>query len=102
MSKLRHPHIVQFLGVCYLPGSRLPSLVMEYLETDLHKLLEATPNLPLTIKQSILLNVAQGLLYLHSQSPSIIHRDLTAKNVLLNSAMVASIADMGIARIVDL
>ena len=102
MSTLRHPHIVQFLGVCYLPGSKLPSLVMERLETNLHELLETTPNLPLTIKQSILLDVARGLLYLHSQSPPIIHRDLTARNVLLNSAMVAKIADLGVARIVDL
>ena len=102
MSKLRHPHIVQFLGVCYLPGTNLPSLVMERLDSNLHKLLETTPNLPLTIKISILLDTARGLLYLHSQSPSIIHRDLTARNVLLNSAMVAKIADLGMARIVDL
>jgi serine/threonine protein kinase len=43
MSTLRHPHIVQFLGVCYLPGERLPSLVMERLDTNLHDLLETTP-----------------------------------------------------------
>ena len=96
-SKLRHPHIVQFLGVCHFPGSRLPSLVMERLETNLHEMLETTPNLPLDIKRSILLDVARGLLYLHSQSPPIIHRDLTARNVLLNSAMVAKIADLGVA-----
>ena len=102
MSTLRHPHIVQFLGVCYLSGARLPSLVMERLDTNLHELLETTPNLPITVKNSILLDTAQGLLYLHSQSPPIIHRDLTARNVLLNSAMVAKIADLGVARIVDL
>ena len=101
MSTLRHPHIVQFLGVCYLPGARLPSLVMERLDTNLHELLETAPNLPLAIKKSILLDIAQGLLYLHSQSPPIIHRDLTARNVLLNSAMVAKIADLGVARIVN-
>ncbi len=101
MSKLRHPHIVQFLGVCYLPGAKLPSLVMERLDTNLHELLETTPNLPLTVKNSILLDTARGLLYLHSQSPPIIHRDLTARNVLLNSSLVAKIADLGVARIVD-
>ena len=101
MSTLRHPHIVQFLGVCYLPGARLPSLVMERLDTNLHELLETTPNLPLAIKKSILLDIAQGLLYLHSQSPPIIHRDLTARNVLLHSAMVAKIADLGVARILN-
>ena len=102
MSTLRHPHIVQFLGVCYLPGARLPSLVMERLDTNLHDLLETTPNLPLAVKTLILLDTSRGLLYLHSQSPPIIHRDLTARNVLLNSAMVAKIADLGVARIVDL
>ena len=102
MSTLRHPHIVQFLGVCYLPGAKLPSLVMERLDTDLHELLETTPNLPMAVINSILLDTARGLLYLHSQSPPIIHRDLTARNVLLNSAMVAKIADLGVAHIVDL
>ena len=102
MSKLRHPHIVQFLGVCYLPGDKLPSLVMERLDTNLYELLETTPNLPLDVKNSILLDTARGLLYLHSQSPPIIHRDLTARNVLLNSAMVAKIADLGVARIVNI
>ena len=102
MSTLRHPNIIKFLGVCYLPGARLPSLIMERLDTDLHELLENTPNLPLGVKSSVLLDTAQGLLYLHSQSPPIIHRDLTARNVLLNSAMVAKIADLGVARIVNL
>lgn len=101
MSNLRHPHIVQFLGVCYQPGERLPLLVMERLDTSLHELLESKHNLPLVTKQSVLLDVARGLTYLHSQSPSIIHRDLTARNVLLTSALVAKISDMGVARIIN-
>ena len=40
LNTLRHPHVVQFLGVCYFPGSKLPSLVMERLETNLHELLK--------------------------------------------------------------
>ena len=108
MSTLRHPHIVQFLGVCFMPGSRLPALVMELLLTNLHDLLgnsEPPPDVPkpffpLGLKQSILHDVALGLYYLHDRSPPIIHRDLSARNVLLNSAMVAKIADLGVARIV--
>ena len=89
MSTVRHPHIVQFLGVCFPPGSRLPALIMEKLFIDLHNLLENNPNIPLSMKQDILLDVAKGLTYLHTRSPAIIHRDLSARNVLLNSAMVA-------------
>ena len=106
LSDLRHPNIVQFLGICFLeaqPGSplNLPVLVMERLQESLDDLLENTPNIPLAKKCSILQDVARGLLYLHSRSPAIIHRDLTARNVLLNLAMVAKIADMGNSRIVD-
>ena len=111
MSTLRHPNIVQFLGVCFFPGSRLPALVMERLLTTLHDLLDPEidpppppdapkPFFPLGLKCSILHNVASGLAFLHEQSPPIIHRDLSARNVLLNSGMVAKIADLGVARIV--
>ena len=100
MTTLRHPHIVLFLGICVLPGSRLPALVMERLLTSLHDLLETRPNIPLGLKHSFLYDVAQGLCYLHSRSPPLIHRDLSAKNVLLNSAMMAKIGDLGMARIV--
>ena len=103
MSTLRHPHIVQFIGVCFMDGSRVPALVMERLLCCLHEMLEPEgkprPHLPLALKYSILHDVASGLAYLHERSPPIIHRDLSAKNVLLNTAMVAKIGDMGVARI---
>ena len=104
MSTLRHPHIVQFLGICYLPDAAgIPALVMEKLDCDLHKLLETVTDIPLTIKKSILTDIANGLVYLHGQAPAaIIHRDLTARNVLLNSALTAKIGDLGVARIVNL
>ena len=102
MSSLRHPHIVQFLGVCFLPGSRLPALVMERLMMSLGDLLDNNPNVSLATKCSVLQDVASGLVYLHNHVPQIIHRDLTANNVLLNSAMVAKLADLGVARIVDI
>ena len=106
MSTLRHPHIVQFLGVCFLPGSRMPALVMEKLATSLHDILDPEPPpptkpfVPVSLKRSVLHDVARGLSFLHSHSPPIIHRDLSARNVLLNEGMVAKIADLGMARIV--
>ena len=110
MSTVRHRNVVQFLGVAFFPGSRLPALVMERLLTSLHDLLAPdTPPPPgasplaffsAVLKCSVLHNVACGLAYLYERSPPVIHRDLSARNVLLNSEMVAKIADLGVARIV--
>ena len=101
MSSLRHPNIIQFLGIWFLPGTQLPLLVMEQLETSLNDLLEYIPHLSFALKQSVLQDVASGLLYLHKGSPPVIHRDLTAKNVLLTSHLQAKITDMGNSRIID-
>ena len=112
MSTLRHPNIVQFLGVAFFPGLPLPTLVMERLLTSLHGLLAPDPRPPpdaitplaffsMALKCSVLHDVASGLAYLHELSQPVIHRNLTAKNILLNSEMVAKIGDLGVARIVS-
>ena len=107
LSSLRHPNIVQFLGICFLQtqptstANQLPVLVMEMLQGSLDDMLENTPDIPLAKKCSILQDVARGLVYLHGRTPAVIHRDLTARNVLLDSAMVAKIADMGNSRIAE-
>ena len=102
MSELRHPNVVQFLGLCLSPTSSLPILVMEHLYCSLDDLLETAPDIPLYMKRSILRDVALGLAHLHGRHPAIIHRDLTARNVLLNNNMRAKLADFGVARILNL
>lgn len=101
MSNVCHPNITQFLGLCFLPNCQLPVLLMERLDGSLDDLLETIPNIPLALKRSILDDVASGLHYLHSQCPQIIHRDLTATNVLLTSFLAAKITDFGNSRIVN-
>ena len=102
MSNLRHPNITLFLGVCFVPNCQLPVLLMERLDGSLDDLLEAVPTISEAVKQSILEDVARGLLYLHKHRSQIVHRDLTAKNVLLTSSLVAKITDFGNSRIVKL
>ena len=105
LSELRHPHVVQFLGIYYeRSDSDIPLLVMEYLPMTLANRIErCAPNrLPDEIAYSILYEVALGLRYLHQQSPPIIHRDLSANNVLLTHDMTAKISDLGVAKILDL
>ena len=58
--------------------------------------------LPEAISYGILRDVALGLRYLHEHSPPIIHRDLSANNVLLTSSMSAKISDLGVAKILNI
>ena len=103
LSSLYHPNIVQYQCVCPLPNSESPALVMEQMQTNLHDYLlnPSYANLSLNAKVSILQDVARGLAYLHNHRPAVIHRDLTARNVLLNSDRVAKISDFGNSRIID-
>ena len=99
LSSLKHPSIVQFLGVYFREGSHIPILVMEKMWTNLYDLLEGLPNqLPLLNKAHILYDVACGLQYLHGQKKPVVHRDLNATNILLTENLDAKIADLGQAK----
>ena len=104
MTQVHHPNIVQCKGVCFLENETMPVLVMERLTSSLHAYLlnPVNSNIKLFRKLSILYDVASGLVYLHNHKPTIIHRDLTANNVLLDLEERAKISDFGNARIMDL
>ena len=103
LSQTRHPNIVQFLGVYYEKGATIPILVMEHLLMTLTNCIEQNEDLPNELAYSILHDVALGLCYLHGCKPNpIIHRDLSANNVLLTQDMTAKISDLGVAKILDL
>ena len=104
LCKLKHPNIVQCLGVYHDINDDV--LVMEFMPIDLAKCLATSKanqyDIPLPIKLSILQDVINGLRHLHSLAPPIIHRDLTAANILLTSDMRAKIADLGVSKVFDL
>ena len=101
-SRILHPNIVQVLGIYYpTPQAKLPWLVMELMDTSLKGLIEKREKegIPLHFKLSILVDVAQGLEFLHAQD--IVHRDLSSNNVLLTKQLVAKIADLGVAKVIE-
>ena len=104
MMQIHYPSVVESRGVCFLVSHPLPVLLMEQMMSSLHAyLLDPSHHaVELTSKISILCDVASGLSYLHSHTPAIIHRDMTAKNVLLDSNLKAKIGDFGNARLMDL
>ena len=103
-SKLRHPGVVQFLGVHIDPRSRLPVLVMEKMDTSLRTYLEdhSKVEFPLHQKTFVLRQVTQALAYLHSQNPPLVHHDLSPNNVLLNVvSLVTKVSDFGMSRAIN-
>ncbi len=103
-SKLRHPGVVQFLGVHMDRRSRLPVLVMEKMDTSLRTYLEdhSKEQFPLHQKTFVLRQVTQALAYLHSQNPPLVHHDLSPNNVLLNAvSFVTKVSDFGMSRAIN-
>ena len=103
-SKLRHPGVVQFLGVYLERGSRLPVLVMEKMDTSLRRYLEdhSKKEFPLHLKAFVLRQVCQALAYLHGQNPPLVHHDLSPNNVLLNVvSFVTKLTDFGMSRAIN-
>ncbi|KAL2930702.1 Receptor-like kinase TMK4 [Bienertia sinuspersici] len=103
LTKVRHRHLVAFLGFCTNDNERL--LVYEYMpQGHLGQHLfdwQHNGHSSLTWKHrlSIALDVARGVEYLHSLAQtSFIHRDLKPSNILLGDDMRAKVADFGLVK----
>ena len=108
-SSIRHPNIVNFLGVYYESGlSSIPIMVMELMDTSLAEFVENNKSkISFRTKVSILHDVSLGLSFLHNRKPQILHRDLSPNNVMLTiplavlpNHLVAKIGDLGVATVV--
>lgn len=109
LGKLRHSNLVKILGYCVSGSDRI--LIYEFIEKgnldiwlhDSSSVEDEIPRLPLSwaTRNKIVRGVADGLAYLHGLEKPIIHRDIKASNVLLDSVFEARIADFGLARTID-
>ena len=101
LSGIRHPHIVQYLGLSRDPDTRLPVLLMELMDESLTQFLERSQErLPYHTQVDLCHDIALALAYLHSNG--IIHRDLSSNNVLLIAGSRAKVTDFGMSKVFDM
>ena len=98
LENIRHPNIVQYLGMTRDPESRLPVLLMELLDESLTKMLECSQqSLAYCIQVDICHDIALAVAYLHSND--IIHRDLSSNDVLMVTGGRAKVTDFGMSKL---
>ena len=102
LKGIRHPNIVQCLGVHRYEESGVPRtvLLMELMDESLTKFLErfTEKRLLYHVQVNISHNVALALAFLHSNN--IIHRDLSSNNVLLiGPGNRAKVTDFGMSKL---
>lgn len=96
MCDLRHPNVVLFMGACVDPAHAC--IIMEYCERG--SLFDALHDTSQVIDYKkilrLLLQIAEALVYLHSNRPPILHRDLKSLNVLLDEHWGVKVADFSL------
>ncbi|KAI8605769.1 kinase-like domain-containing protein [Dissophora ornata] len=93
VSRLVHKHIIQCYGV--ERDANYVYIVTDYAEGG--DLSSASPRLDWEDRKRIVVEVALGLAYLHSQG--IIHRDIKGANILLTKYNEAKLCDFGLAKV---
>ena len=107
LARIRHPNLLQFIGVVFEErvsyyGKPPPYIITELLDMSLREAYQQNA-VPKGNLRSILQDTARALDYLHRRHEPIIHRDVSSANVLLkresNGSWTAKVSDLGSANL---
>ncbi|WOL00492.1 hypothetical protein Cni_G09205 [Canna indica] len=104
LGRVRHKNLLSFRGYCAEVQEHL--IVYDYMPNlSLHSHLHGDSSvdniLDWSRRMSIAIGSAEGIAYLHQRAtPHIIHQDIKANNVLLDSDFQARVADFGFAKLI--
>ncbi|KAF8102857.1 hypothetical protein N665_0191s0008 [Sinapis alba] len=102
ISKLRHRNLVQLIGWCNEKHEYL--LIYEFMPNgslDTH-LFGKRPHLCWDVRYKVALGLASALLYLHEEwDRCVLHRDIKASNIMLDTNFNVKLGDFGLARLMD-
>lgn len=101
LKNLRHERLVSFIGASLQPPNLC--IVTEFMSGgSLHQLLhKAKTALSLSQQAKMALQVAEGVSFLHSLTPPVVHRDLKSLNIVLDKQYNAKICDFGLTQSMD-
>jgi serine/threonine protein kinase len=104
LTEIRHRNIIKLHGFCL--HKQCMFLVYEYMERGslfyvLSNDVEAI-ELDWSKRVNIIKGIAHALSYMHHECiPSIVHRDITSNNILLNNKLEGFVSDFGTAKLLD-
>mmetsp|Transcript_8420 Transcript_8420/g.23739 ORF Transcript_8420/g.23739 Transcript_8420/m.23739 type:complete len:931 (+) Transcript_8420:88-2880(+) len=101
LRRIRHPNIVQLIGLSKHESDHGVFIIMEYVSGGnlRERLKDQSQPLPWSERISYGLDIASSLNFLHSQG--FIHRDLKSHNILLEKTGRVKLCDFGFARLVE-
>lgn len=104
MAKVRTaPNLLQIRGFHINPQTRKVAIMMECMrnggvDSYFRAMREARRPIAWTARVAMMRDILRGLVYLHTQDPPILHRDLKAANLLVDQHGVVKISDFGLSK----